>query len=134
MIMLASMLAGYKDDLLCDLAETYHIYDYKALPAEYLATLCCGLSSDSRIMMKLAGQQNVSKELLLADIADSLRAIVYAFSDGSHEPEKWRTLIFQDAEEPDRKNKENHQVKAYASIEGFQNEWKRITGGERGGR
>ena len=42
-----------EDALICDLAETYHIFDYKALPVKLLATLSVGLRENSRIQMKL---------------------------------------------------------------------------------
>ena len=41
------MIATDEDALICDFAETYHIYDYRSLDVEYAATLAYGLRDDS---------------------------------------------------------------------------------------
>ena len=43
------MISRHEDDLICDMAEVYHIYDMRALPLRKLAVLACGLSADSRV-------------------------------------------------------------------------------------
>lgn len=50
------MIATDEDALICDLAETYHIYDYRALPPYRVAALACGLREDSRIKQQLTGR------------------------------------------------------------------------------
>lgn len=47
---LAKMISIDRDALLCDLAETYHIYSMRGLPARTLAVLAFGLRADSRII------------------------------------------------------------------------------------
>lgn len=42
------MIAADEDALICDLAETYHILDYKALPLRLISTLAAGLPLYSR--------------------------------------------------------------------------------------
>lgn len=39
--------------MICDLAETYHIYDYESLPVDLIATLVVGLRENSRVIMKI---------------------------------------------------------------------------------
>lgn len=39
LITLSSMLNLSEDALICDFAETYHIYDYRSLPLRLVATL-----------------------------------------------------------------------------------------------
>lgn len=68
------MMAADRDALLCDLAETYHVYDFRALPALTLAALCCGLREDSRIRQKMAGVKISRMEALMV-IADNLTII-----------------------------------------------------------
>lgn len=63
---LAHCIAVCEDDLICDFAEYYRIYDYRALPAGYAATLCAGLREHSRVKMRLTGSK--------INLADSLRA------------------------------------------------------------
>lgn len=49
------MLSTDRDALMCDMAETYHVYDMRALPVKTVATLACGLREDARIKLKMAG-------------------------------------------------------------------------------
>ena len=60
------MISADRDALLCDFAETYGIYDFRALPAFTLATLAVGLRDDSRIKMKMHGTRITRTETLLA--------------------------------------------------------------------
>jgi len=69
-----------EDALICDLAETYHIYDYRSLPVKLAATLAAGLRDDSRIKMAAAGLPVPQEMLLLATIADRIEAFRYGFS------------------------------------------------------
>lgn len=69
------MLTEDKTAVICDLAETYQIYDYRRMPARIVATLACGLKADSRIKTKMAGIKETPSLLLLnALIVDELRA------------------------------------------------------------
>lgn len=72
------MLATDRDALVCDLAETYGIYDMRALPVTTLATLAAGLREDSRIKKKLSGARVGPDTLLLAAIADRLSLLVWS--------------------------------------------------------
>ena len=70
-----------EDALICDLAETYQIYDYRSLPVKLVATLSAGLRGDSRIKL-LAADTPVSQDtLLLATIADRIEYFRYSFAD-----------------------------------------------------
>lgn len=66
--------------LVCDFAEVYHLYDYKALPLRTAAALFAGLGADSRIMLKLSGSRVDSQTALLAIIADRLGQLVWQHS------------------------------------------------------
>lgn len=85
---LAHMLHVDRTAVLCDLAETYNVYDTQRFPARYIAMLACGLKPDSRIMMKMAGVQTSPPNLLLfALIVDELRLLRYSFmGDKKHKP------------------------------------------------
>ena len=69
------MIATDEDALLCDLAETYGIFDLNALPVETLAALSFGLRQNSRIKRKMAGALEVDEMELLSVIADNLTLI-----------------------------------------------------------
>ena len=43
------MIAIDEDALICDLAETYQIYDYRRLPVQTVAVFSLGLRDNSRI-------------------------------------------------------------------------------------
>lgn len=64
-------------ELICDFAETYHIYDYQALPCGYAAALASGLGIDSRVRRKLSGAKTDQQTYLLACIADRLSYLVW---------------------------------------------------------
>lgn len=71
------MLAKYPDELQCDLAETYRIYDWKALPVRTVATLSCGLRENSRVMRAMSGQKQTIDTMLLAAAVDRLSLLVW---------------------------------------------------------
>ena len=71
------MLAVGEDELVCDLAETYQIYDYRQLPPSTVAVFAVGLRDDSRIKMKLCGMKVPADTLLLAQIADAINTLVW---------------------------------------------------------
>ncbi|EME8143283.1 DUF5361 domain-containing protein [Enterococcus faecium] len=71
------MIQVDEEALMCDLAETYHIYDYKQLPVSTVAVFSCGLKPDSRIHMKLNNQQVPLDTLLLASISDKLGLLIW---------------------------------------------------------
>ena len=71
------MIQTDKDALICDLAETYHIYDYRKLPLTQVAIFAIGLKDDSRIKMKMSGQLVPMETLLLAGISDRLSILLW---------------------------------------------------------
>lgn len=75
---LANMVRNAEDSLICDLAETYHIFSMRNYPARMIATLAAGLRADSRTFMKLSGQKCPQEILLIAAAVDRLSLLVYA--------------------------------------------------------
>lgn len=71
------MLNTDENAVICDLAETYRIYDYKDMPPDKVAIFCSGLREDSRIKLKMTGQKVKLDTMLLASIVDSLRTLVW---------------------------------------------------------
>jgi len=71
------MIAKDEDALICDFAETYHILDYRSLPARQAARLACGLRHTSRIMQSLSGAPADLETILQALIADAVRVLVW---------------------------------------------------------
>ncbi len=62
---------------MCDLAETYHIHDYRQLPARRIAVFSLGLRDDSRIKMRLSGQAVSLDSMLQAAVHDKLSLLVW---------------------------------------------------------
>ncbi len=78
------MIAIDEDALICDLAETYHIYDYKRLPLISVAVFSLGLRENSRIKMKISGSKISLEQSLLASVADRLGILIWQKTkDGS---------------------------------------------------
>lgn len=71
------MLHTDRGALLCDMAETYNIYDIKAQPASRVALFAAGLRGNSRIRMKMSGNKVSNELLLLAHAADKLALLVW---------------------------------------------------------
>ena len=62
--------------LICDFAETYHVFDYRSLSATLAATLAAGLRDDSRIKMKLSSRKASVDTILLAGIMDRISILL----------------------------------------------------------
>lgn len=82
---LADIIARYENELICDLAETYHIYNYKSLPLSRVAIFAVGLRNDSRVKMKINGMKYPTETLLMASAIDRLSLMVWMNSkDGAN--------------------------------------------------
>jgi hypothetical protein len=119
------MLSEDKDALICDLAETYGIYDYRALPASRLATLAVGLREDSRIKMRLMGAKASKTDLLLAAMVDRLSMLLWMKSEdgknGTNRPPSILSVILGTEQE-------DKAVEAFESDQDFEAAWTQITG------
>jgi hypothetical protein len=67
----------FPDELTCDFAETYHIYDWRQLPGRYAATLAAGLRDNARIKIKMSGTKVSAELMLLATCADALKLLLW---------------------------------------------------------
>lgn len=74
-----------EDALICDLAEVYHIFDYKVLPPFMTARLACGLRDDSRIKLKLNNSPISLNTALLAAIFDRVAWLQWANTKDAHD-------------------------------------------------
>lgn len=108
------MIEEGEAELICDLAETYRIYDYRQLPIQTVAIFACGLKEDARIWHKMGEIRNIDRELLVL-IYDRLNWLVWAQTEDGHnninrpeslylkiygkEEPKNDTVKFQDAED-----------------------------------
>lgn len=59
--------------MICDLAETYGLFNYKELPPLTVATFLLGLREDSRVRMHVSGSRLTLDQMMSAAILDELR-------------------------------------------------------------
>lgn len=113
--------------LICDLAETYHIYNYRSLPCKTVAAFSCGLRNDSRIKMILSGSSITLKEMLLAAIVDNTSLLAWLQSeDGVHGVNRPKSLLSKIMEiETD-----SDEIVLFDSGEEFDETWRKLTGKE----
>ena len=123
------MISIDEDALICDLAESYHIYDYKSLPVSKIAIFSVGLRDDSRIKMKMNGIKYPLNTILLAAAADRLSLLLWSRTEdgvnGLNQPQSILDKLIGDGDAKE--------VNGFDSPEDFENEWKRLVGGERNG-
>lgn len=94
------MIALDEQALMCDLAETYGIYDYKAFPPFMVGTFAYGLGANSRIKMKARGENAPQNTILLSIIADRLGQIAYGLGGGKGKKPPLITEMFIDIKTP----------------------------------
>lgn len=87
------MIATDEDSLICDLAETYQVYNYRELPLELVATLSFGLRDNSRIKLKMSNQKVDAQTLLQASTVDALNTLVWFKTKGAETGEGRPTSI-----------------------------------------
>ena len=106
--------------LICDLAETYHIYNYRRLPPSQVAIFAIGLRDDSRIKIKLSGAKVPPDILLLAGIIDRLNLLLWTKTkDAEKGLNKPKPIL------SDLYHKESD-VSAFASGKAFEKERQRL--------
>lgn len=110
------MISLDEDALICDFAETYQIYDYKALPPHLAAVLAAGLREDSRIKLKAHKQRLTNAEFLIAVVADRL-GVLLAWLNGDKMPELLSEKAFEDRKKRMSKDKEVLKFKGPAEFE-----------------
>lgn len=87
------MLGTDRDAVICDLAETYHLLDYKSVPVELLATLCAGLHDDSRIKMKISGLKRIAPSFAFVHMADALTVILHSMTGSKKKPKLYEEIM-----------------------------------------
>lgn len=118
------MVSADRDALLCDLAETYGVFDFKALPVSTLATLSVGLRDDSRIKIRMSGNRISRTEMLLAACLDRLSMLWWSKTeDGQKNRNRPKSIL-------DLLNgtKQESDIQTFDSPESFDQAWASITG------
>lgn len=123
------MLRADRDAVICDLAETYGVMDYRALPVPLLAVLASGLRDNSRIKASLSGAKATRGEILLAAAVDRLSYMVWGMTEdarnGINRPSSVLDAMLGNTGE-------TRETVGFATAEEYENEWERITGVKHG--
>lgn len=123
------MISLDEDALICDLAETYGIYDYRSLPVSQVATFSVGLRDNSRIKSKIRGETISTDTLLLGMIYDNISKVLVALG-AIEEINTYITDILLGKEKKEKKKK----YKSFDTPASFEEERRRIIGEIQNGR
>ena len=104
-----------EDLLICDLAETYHILDYKALSPRLVAVLANGLSDDSRIKKKIVGRRLSLGDSLQAATVDRLTQLLWTKTEDARRNRNKPKSILEALEHPPERK---HQI--FSSVSAFE--------------
>lgn len=117
------MLSVSEDDVICDLAETYHITNYRELAPSLVATLCVGLPDFSRIKRKMAGMKIDLTQMLLALVVDGINTLIWQNTKDGMKGRNRPESIFKKLTE-EQKPKDIYE--SFGSIEEFE-QWYQAT-------
>lgn len=102
------------------MAETYGVFDYRALPLPLVATLAAGLREDSRVRMKHSNTIITSNSMLMIAIIDRLNWLIWSKTKdaqkGRNRPKPIMDSFF---------SKES-QIRTYASGKDFEDARKKM--------
>jgi len=116
-----------EDELICDLAEVYHVLNYRELLPSLVATLCFGLKEDSRVRMRLTNSKITLTQTLIARMVDELAFQSWAKTkDGQKNRNRPESVLKALTEE---KNTEDELV-SFRTVDDFKNAWQEIVNGE----
>lgn len=120
-----------EDALVCDLAETYQIYDYSQLPLLKVAVFACGLREDSRIKQKLSKQLVSIDTMLLAGIVDRLSLSLWIQTkDGQKGVNRPKSVVDQLTQKEKKEEREHLVFSSGEEFEKYRKEFFAKIGGE----
>lgn len=80
--------------MICDLAETYHILNYKELSPNLVATLLIGLRDNSRVKMKVNDTKLTIDQMMMAMVVDNLQFLSWTKTkDARHGKYKQKSIL-----------------------------------------
>ncbi len=110
------MVATGEDDLICDFAEVYHVYDWRSIPVKLAATLAAGLPDNSRSIGRLVGLPCGMDTLLLAAIADRLSLLVWSKTKNAQKGRKRPQMITDGL----LKKSDKKDIEAFSDVDSFE--------------
>lgn len=123
------MIENDEDALECDLAETYHIYNYRELPPLRVALFANGLHEDSRIKRAMSGMKVSMDTFLLATIEDYLSWLVWSKTKDGQKNQNKPASIVEVINGKDKESEEDENL-TFESAEDFEALWNAIANSE----
>lgn len=117
-------LAIYRDEIVCDLAETYHVFDIAALPVLTVAQLVFGLRADSRVKMKMSNARYTDDQLVQAMICDHLAWLCWTKTKSAERGRNAPKSLYKLMAGIDEQTKK--ECVAFDTPEDFKDAWNRI--------
>ncbi len=108
--------------MICDLAEVYHIYNYKEYSPLLVGTLVFGLRDDSRVKMHFSGQKQPLDRIFFARMVDELSFLSWANSRDGQKNKNRPKSVLQSLLGLD--NKEEYAT--FSTMEEFERMWNEI--------
>lgn len=120
------MIRQDEDALICDLAETYRIYDYRQLPLLQVAVFAYGLRDDSRIKKIISNQTASLDTLLFASMVDRLSLSLWLQTkDGQKGVNRPKSIVDQLTKQ-DKEERDEREYLVFESGEDFENYRKKL--------
>lgn len=121
---LALLVGRCEDEFICDMAETYHVLNWRELPLKTAAILAGGLYADSRSFRKINGQKLRSDQYAAYAILDELRLLTWLHTkDAVNGENKPKSLLEKMTETNEQR------VTGFRTAEEFEARRKKITKG-----
>lgn len=107
-----------EDEIVCDLAETYNILNYRELSPELVATLVLGLREDSRIKKKINNQNITLDQMLMALAVDNLQFLAWSKTKSAQKNQNRPDSLYKKLMGLDKK--ENDELMSFETPEEFE--------------
>jgi hypothetical protein len=118
-----------EDSLICDLAETYHLFNYREQSPELVAVLCFGLRDDSRVKLALANSKLTLEQILTARMVDELAWLHWSKTkDGSKNRNQPPSILKALTEE------KREEAEVFLTADEFNEAWEKIINAEQHNR
>lgn len=120
------MVAEDEDALICDMAQYYHVLNWRGLPLRLAAVLAAGLPAESRTIRRMSGQRHTAEELYSALIIDRLSLLVWQnTADGQKGRNQPKSLFDSMVHEADKPH-----IQSFDSAADFEAAREKIIGGQ----
>lgn len=127
---LAHLIILSEDDVICDLAETYNILNYRELSPSLVATLVLGLREDSRIKKRVSEVPINLNQMLMALMVDNLQFLSWSKTKSAQRNQNKPDSIYRKLMKLDEKQKDD--LMSFENPEDFEAYMNEIRGNSNG--